>query len=63
MLPHHEIEGWRRRARLATHIATLLAQGQRIWLVQRDGRLSLLPEGPRIIGEEHPYAEGNGLGW
>lgn len=50
-----ELRFWRRRAVLAIRIATLLAQGKRIWLVQRDGRLSLMPDGPRIIGEmENP---------
>lgn len=61
MLPHHEIESWRERVEIALRIAVLLAQGKRVWLVQRNGQLSLLPDGPRIIGEEHPYAEDNGL--
>lgn len=57
-----ELNCWRRRVALTMSIADILAKGERVWLIQRNGRLSLLSDGPRIIGEDHPYAESNGLG-
>lgn len=46
-----ELTAWRRRVALATSIADILAKGERVWLIQRNGRLSLLTDKPRIIGD------------
>lgn len=49
------LDKWRRRVAQTMHIATAISQGGRVWLVQRNGRLEPLPEGPRIVGDmENP---------
>lgn len=46
-----ELDAWRRRVALTLRIVDLISKGKRVWLVQRNGRLDLLPDGPIIVGD------------